>query len=585
MPLRPRASTVTAVIGGIALLAIITATAPAATTTRAAAPDFPARDALYHNFPEMVAEIQQAEVDHPAIVDVFSIGKSYEGRDIWAAKISDNVATDEPEPEVMFDALHHAREHMGVEQALALLADLTDGYGTDPEVTRLVDTREVWIVFAVNPDGFEFDLTGDPYRAWRKNRQPNAGTGAVGTDINRNYDYRWNCCGGSSGAKSAITYRGPRPFSAPETRAIRDFVRSRVIDGRQQIRAHITFHTNGELILYPYGYTYTDRPPDMTADDRAAFVSLARGMAARNGYRVMQSSDLYITDGDQIDWMYGRYRIFSFTYELYPPETASVWTDHYPPDERIAPETARNRAALLYLIDQAVCPWAPLGEVKARLNCGLLFDDLEISRGWQVDPDGTDTARRGTWERGDPRGTFSNGAKQLDRVTSGRYALVTGLAAGSTAMTNDLDGGMTTVRSAPIALPADLAELGPLSFRWSWAHGANASAGDALEAYVEGADGVRPLVFDRRGRQVDLDARWNVERVSLDAWAGQSIRIVFQARDMGRDSLIEAAIDDVRIERPVPGAPGPGPSPSPSPSESPGASPSVSPSASASTSP
>jgi murein tripeptide amidase MpaA len=124
---------------------------------------------------------------------------------------------------VFFDGLHHAREHLTVEQALAIVRWLTDGYGTNDRITNIVNKREIFVVPMVNPDGGEYDLTGDPYRAWRKNRQPNAGSSAVGTDLNRNYDYRWGCCGGSSGSKSALTYRGPKAFSAPETRAIRDF--------------------------------------------------------------------------------------------------------------------------------------------------------------------------------------------------------------------------------------------------------------------------------------------------------------------------------------------------------------------------
>ena len=107
----------------------------------------------------MVADIHAVEAAHPSIVDVFSIGKSYQGRAIWAAKISDNVGTDENEPEVLFDALHHAREHLTVEQALYLLHLLADNYGSDPTITNLVNTREVWIVFMLNPDGAEYDLT------------------------------------------------------------------------------------------------------------------------------------------------------------------------------------------------------------------------------------------------------------------------------------------------------------------------------------------------------------------------------------------------------------------------------------------
>ena len=156
---------------GTLVVAQVAGPAPAA----AAAPDFPDNMSGYHNYPEMVGEIRQAEADFPDLVEVSSIGKSYKGRDIWIAKVSDNVAEDEDEPEVLIDALHHAREHLTTEQALATLRWLTRDYGSDQKITDLVDSREIWIVVALNPDGMQYDLTGDPFRAWRKNRQPNAG--------------------------------------------------------------------------------------------------------------------------------------------------------------------------------------------------------------------------------------------------------------------------------------------------------------------------------------------------------------------------------------------------------------------------
>ena len=325
-------------------------------------PTYPAYDSLYHDPGEMLLALRTAEVSYPGFVRVFSIGQSYQGREIWAAKISDNVDTDEAEPEVLVDALHHAREHLSIEQALYLLHVLTADYASDATVRRLVDTREIYIIFAVNPDGWAYDLLPTGYRGWRKNRQPTPGSSAIGTDINRNYDYRWGCCGGSSGSPSAWNYRGPSAFSTPEARAVRDFVLSRVVDGKQQIRTHVTLHTNGELILWPYGYTYTNVPSDMTADDHATFVAMGRAMARTNGYTAEQSSDLYPTDGDEIDWMYGRQHIFSFTFELYPTEQVSSHADHEPPDEKIASQTARNRAALLYLIDMADCPYRAIGK-------------------------------------------------------------------------------------------------------------------------------------------------------------------------------------------------------------------------------
>ena len=324
--------------------------------------DYPGFDSRYHNEWEVIATIRQAEIDHPDIVDVFTVGRTHEGRDVWMAKVSDNVTIDENEPEVFVDALHHAREHLTVEQALYLFETLTNDYDSNTQVRNLVDSRETWIIFALNPDGWNYDLGGSPYRGWRKNRQPNSGTSAVGTDPNRNYDYKWACCGGSSGNKAAWNYRGPKPFSSQEARIVRNFVNGRVVNGKQQIRTHVTLHTNGELILYPPGYTKTDVPSGMPLDDQRTFVAMARAMAGMNGYRAQQSSDLYITDGDQIDWMYFRHRIFSFTFELYPTEQVSSHADHEPPDEVIAAQTARNRTALLYLMQMAACPWSAIGK-------------------------------------------------------------------------------------------------------------------------------------------------------------------------------------------------------------------------------
>jgi hypothetical protein len=524
---------------------------PTAAPVAAAAPDFPADMSGYHNEPELQAEIQQVAAAHPDIVSVFAIGDSHQGRPIWMAKVSDNVTEDEDEPEVLVDALHHAREHLTTEQALALFHWLADDYGTDEEITRLVDSREIFIVFALNPDGMRYDLTGDPFRAWRKNRQRDAAGNPMFTDLNRNYEYRWACCGGSSGKRNSITYRGPAPFSAPETQALRDFVESRVIGGVQQIRTHVTLHTNGELILWPYGYTKKDVPKDMTTLDHDVFVSLGRAMASTNGYTAEQSSDLYITDGDQIDWLYGRQRIFSYTFELFPTEKATVWKDHYPDDSKIAAQTERNREALLLLIDRAACPYATLGSAAARANCGSLFDDLEVNRGWVVDPFGTDTATSGTWAVANPQPTRNNaGRMQRGRTVSGRYDLVTGAAAGAKVGSNDVDGGNTTIRSRAIVLPADPADLGELTFSWTFAHTAKASADDALRVIVEAEDGTPTTVFEVLGRPANAPATWRSAAVDVDAWAGQVIHLVVEAVDGGNGNLVEAAIDDLRIRRP-----------------------------------
>ncbi|MFC9960500.1 M14 family metallopeptidase [Streptomyces nigra] len=321
--------------------------------------DFPSGDSRYHNYAEMTAEINTVVAAHPSLVSRRVIGTSYQGRDIVALKISDNVGTDEAEPEVLFTHHQHAREHLTVEMALYLLRELTSGYGSDARITGLVNSREIWIVPDLNPDGGEYDIATGSYRSWRKNRQPNSGSSAVGTDLNRNWAYRWGCCGGSSGSASSETYRGARAESAPEVKVVADFVRGRVVGGKQQITAGIDFHTYSELVLWPFGYTYSDTTTGMTADDRNAFAAVGRKMAASNGYTPEQASDLYITDGSIDDWLWGDQRIFSYTFEMYPRSGGGGF---YPPDEVIERETSRNRDAVLQLLENADCMYRSIGK-------------------------------------------------------------------------------------------------------------------------------------------------------------------------------------------------------------------------------
>jgi len=337
---------------------------------------YPASELAWHDYFEMFTLLRATEIAYPTLFHLFSLGKSHEGRDIWSGKISANVSVDQGKPEVMIDALHHADERMSVEQALYLLRILTDEYHTDAQIQRLLDTRTIWIVFALNPDGWIYDVNGGVYQYWRKNRQPT--NGYYGTDLNRNYSYKWACCGGSSGDPWSWKYRGPAPWSAPETRRLRDFVVSRVVDGQQRIRTHATLHANGELVLYPMGYTKSSTSSDMTADDRAVFKTMASEMASLNGYTYKQSSHLYVTDGDEIDWLYYQYKIFSFTMELYPTEQTSSRANYYPNYSVVPAETARNRAALLYLIEMAGCPYHAIDKGPQYCGDGSTPPPLEL---------------------------------------------------------------------------------------------------------------------------------------------------------------------------------------------------------------
>ncbi|GAA0520492.1 M14 family metallopeptidase [Saccharopolyspora thermophila] len=307
--------------------------------------DFPPEDQGYHNYDEMVAELDATVADHPDIAAKSSIGTSFEGRDIPVLKISDNVGQDEDEPEVLFDCNQHAREHLTTEMCLHIAKRFTDNY-SDPAVKDMVDNREVWIIPVVNPDGSVYDVESGQYRGWRKNRQDS------GTDLNRNWGYKWGCCGGSSDDPNDETYRGAAAWSAPETAAMRDFIDSRVVGGQQQIKAAIDFHTYSELVLWPFGHTTDDVTEGMTQEEYDRFARVGQEMAESNGYTPQQSSDLYITDGDSLDWMWGQHKILAYTFEMYPANGGGL-DGFYPPDEVIEQETARNDGAVDILLREA----------------------------------------------------------------------------------------------------------------------------------------------------------------------------------------------------------------------------------------
>jgi carboxypeptidase T len=306
--------------------------------------DFPAGDEGYHTYDEMVAEIQKASTDHANITQLSSIGKTFEGRDIPVLKISDNAATDEDEPEVLFTCNMHAREHLTTEMCLHIVQRFTDGYGSDQNVTNMVDNREIFVVPSLNPDGAEFDISGGEYQGWRKNRQPND-DGTVGTDINRNFSYKWGCCDGSSDSTSAEDYRGPAASSAPEVTDLQNWVAGR------QIKAHIDFHTFSELVLWPFGHTNDEVTEGMTQEEYDHFKDIGTQMAGTNNYTPEQSSGLYITDGDINDFMWGTHKVLSYCFEMFP--TDGGIDGFYPPDEDIVPQTTRNDQAVDILLNNA----------------------------------------------------------------------------------------------------------------------------------------------------------------------------------------------------------------------------------------
>jgi murein tripeptide amidase MpaA len=321
-------------------------------------------EGLYHSYGEIEYELQQLALAYPAIAKVYDIGDSWEMRDIWAIKISDNVAQEEDEPEILFIGCHHAREWISVEVPFYLAKYLVENYDTDPLIRSYVDNGEIWIVPMLNPDGHQYSIDVD--RLWRKNRRNNGG-GSYGVDLNRNYSYMWGGPGSSSDPWSDI-YRGPAPFSEPETRAIRDLALS------HEFRAIMTYHSYGQLILYPWGYTYNPPPDEELLSNLSHEMANLIYEVHGEVYTPMQSSSLYETSGTTDDWAYGELGAFGFTIELRPIGFPYFFIL---PEDEIMPTWEENKPAALYLINWTQLPEILIPDMKANGSDG----PLTISQG------------------------------------------------------------------------------------------------------------------------------------------------------------------------------------------------------------
>jgi len=281
----------------------------------------------YHTYPEIETELGSIAAAHPGICQLFSIGQSWETRDLWVMKVSDNPAVNESEPELFINGGIHAREWIGVEVPLYYLNWLVDNYGSDPQATWLVDNRQIFIAPCVNPDGLVYCQN---VADWRKNRRNNS-DGSYGVDLNRNWggacngDTNGNWGGsGASHTPSAETYCGPSAFSEPETRAMRDFILA------HDFQIMITYHSYAEEVYWPWGYnTAVQTPTD------AYQSAIADEFAAINGYTAMQSAASYFTTGDTDDWTYG-YSWYTLGRENYP-FTIELGTSFQPPQSQITP--------------------------------------------------------------------------------------------------------------------------------------------------------------------------------------------------------------------------------------------------------
>jgi Zinc carboxypeptidase len=330
----------------------------------------------------------------PTLVKKISIGKSVEGRDLSGVEIG--VGVHEPEdgrPVFLMFGNHHAREWPSAEMPMEFAIDLVESYQAgDPRVTDLLTRGRAIIVPVSNPDGFHASRTSGEYvdlRALdnggtvsllatpgnaykRKNCRyidgqtqpagtcvavPSPGGYGLGIDLNRNYGALWGGPGTSDNPVDP-TYRGPAPFSEPETQAIRNLISTR------QVTTVITNHTFGNLILRPVGVKPSTIAPDgdpvglapdecFTAPDGGdnGLQALGERMAAQNGYSNQFGWELYDTTGTTEDYSYNATGGYGYTFEIghqefHPPFQMGVVEEYLGTSEAAENVTPANAAEL-----------------------------------------------------------------------------------------------------------------------------------------------------------------------------------------------------------------------------------------------
>ena len=293
---------------------------------------------------------------YPAIVKLVVIGRTLQGREIIALKVTKNARqlADGARPATLYMGTIHAREWIATEVTRRLLRHFVENYNRNAEITNLVNTRELWFMPVANPDGYQYTFSTE--RLWRKNLHDNNADGTIttgdGVDLNRNYDERWNYDNeGSSTESASETYRGSGPASEPEVKA-----HQALID-RMRFKFLLTYHSYGPLLLYPYGWQV--KTPSF---DDPLFVEYTGTDAnpAVPGYDPGVGADLYTTNGTTDDYSYSKTGALSWTPEL--SEGCDGCGFVFPDDEALVQaEFEKNLAFAMRLARSTLDPANPVG--------------------------------------------------------------------------------------------------------------------------------------------------------------------------------------------------------------------------------
>ncbi|KAK4099150.1 hypothetical protein N658DRAFT_475858 [Parathielavia hyrcaniae] len=299
----------------------------------------------YHAYNDHITFFNDLQAAYPQNSETFTIGRSVQGRNIFGIHLWGSSGKGS-KPAVYFHGTVHAREWITTKVVEYIAYQLLVGYSNDTVVTAILNNYDFYILPVVNPDGFVYSQTTD--RLWRKNRQTRSISSCVGTDINRNWPYKWELPGGASTNPCSQTYKGLAAGDTPEIRALVNLTQT-LANGRG-IKLYIDWHSYGQYILLPYGYNCQVR-----AANHARQTSLASSVAAaiRRPYGSRftygpSCSTLYATTGSSTDYVTDVARSeLAWTVELRP--TSSSGNGFVLPASQILPSSIEQWEGMKYL--------------------------------------------------------------------------------------------------------------------------------------------------------------------------------------------------------------------------------------------